>query len=94
MRDGNHEGIVPEIEHAVDEIWDGSTLEQHYNYLDYHFEQGGAYLRARAYLDDMGEVTLFGPFKARGSIAKVKADAAEQAALTYLHRRYGVVKRL
>lgn len=93
MRQGD-DAISPKIERTVEELWDGNVLEQRYNFLDYHFEEGGAYLRARAYLDQMEAVTLFGPFQERGSIAKVKADEAERAALTYLERRYGIVRRL
>ena len=43
------------INHAVEEIWTDErrkTLDQRYNYLDYHFEQDGRYCRARVYFDD------------------------------------------
>jgi len=86
--------ITPKIEHAVEEIWSGGSLMERYNFLDYHFEQDGAYLRARAYLDDTQEVTLYGPFQKGGPGTKIVAPEAEQAALAYLERRYPVVERL
>lgn len=90
--------IAPsQIEHHVDEIWGGKgddKLEQYYNYIDYHFERDGAYLRGRTYVDDIRVVTLYGPFEKRGSIRKVVAPAAEAAVLAYLSRRFRQVKRL
>lgn len=57
------DAITPvQIEHSIDEVWNGNKLEQHYNYLDYHFEEGGACMRARVYLDDPRTALLFGPF--------------------------------
>lgn len=95
MTDDANDPITPtEIEHLVDEIWDGSSLEQRYNYLDYHFELGGAYCRARVYIDDTGTVTLFGPFERRGSLSKVDRPDLETAATAYLAKRFPEVKRL
>ena len=81
------------IEHGIDEIWVEGQLEQFYNFLDYHFEQPGAYLRARAYLDDVRVVTLFGPFEQRGSITATRAPEFEAAAVAYLSRRFHKVQR-
>lgn len=95
MTNDTTDPIIPvEIEHCVDEIWDGTSLEQRYNYLDYHFELGGAYCRARAYIDDMDTVTLFGPFDQRGSLSKIDRPDFERAATIYLKRRFPAVKRL
>jgi hypothetical protein len=61
------------IDHNVDEIWADDkrkVLEQRYNYLDYHFEKHGRYCRARAYLDEIETVALYGPFVGRGSIER------------------------
>jgi hypothetical protein len=49
--------------------------------------------RARMYLDEPRIVTLFGPFAQRGAISKIVAPAAEEAARTYLHRRFPTVQR-
>ncbi len=87
--------ITPvEIEHCVDEIWNGASLEERYNYLDYHFELGGAYCRARAYIDDIDTVTLFGPFTRRGSLSKIDQPDLQRAATIYLGKRFLTVKRL
>jgi len=86
--------ITPsQIEHSVDEVWDGERLEERYNYLDYHFEEPGAYVRARVYFDDAQTATLFGPFEKRGSIARVTSHSMLDAALVYLQRRYPNVQR-
>jgi len=89
-----HDPITPsQIEHSVDEVWDGERLEERYNYLDYHFEEPGAYVRARAYFDDPRTATLFGPFERRGSITRVTSHSMLDAALVYLKRRYPNVER-
>ena len=86
--------VVPtQIEHSIDEIWIGDQLEQYYNFIDYHFEQADAYLRARTYLDDARVVTLFGPFERRGSITGIAAPEFEAAAVAYLSRRFQKVQR-
>ena len=42
MSEQQPDPITPcEIEHKVDEIWHDGRLEQHYNFLDYHFERDG-----------------------------------------------------
>lgn len=94
MRFETTDSIVPVlIEHSVDEIWNGDDLEQFYNFIDYHFEGDGAYLRAHVYVDEMRNVSLFGPFEGRESITKVSAPEMEQAVLTYLQRRFLTVAR-
>ena len=81
-----------EIEHAIDEVYDGDKLEQRYNFLDYHFERDEAYCRARSYADDFQTVTLFGPFENKGSIQKVSRPDLERDVLRYLQRRFRNVK--
>jgi len=94
MENNAADPIVPtEIEHSIDEIWVEGQLEQYYNFLDYHFEQAGAYLRARAYLDNARIVTLFGPFDRRGSITAIAAPDFETATIAYLSRRFHKVQR-
>lgn len=86
--------IVPtQIEHTIDEIGVEGQLEQYYNFLDYHFEQAGAYLRARAYMDDARVVTLFGPFERRGGTTGVSAPDFEAATIAYLSRRFQKIQR-
>jgi hypothetical protein len=88
------DSITPtEIEHSIDEVWIGGELQQRYNFLDYHFTQSGAYLRARAYLDQMDRVALFGPFEGRQILEPAVAPEALNAVLDYLHRRYRRVER-
>ena len=95
-----HEGdpIFPSsIEHKVEEVWSAEGSEQPdqvYNFIDYHFEQDGAYLRARVYLDHIGNVTLFGPFVRRGYLDKTVAPQAEKAVMVYLSRRFRHIDRL
>ncbi len=83
------DGILPvQIEHKIDEIWFGAELQERYNFLDYHFEAEGAYCRARAYADEMAEVTLYGPLEHRQSITEVASPAFEQKVVVYLKRRF------
>jgi len=82
-----------EIEHKVDEIINGSTIEQKYNYLVYHFELGGNYIVARAYLDEIGSVSIYGPFKRRG-MAEYSDGPIHDSILSYLKRRFAEIKTL
>ncbi|ODU69360.1 MAG: hypothetical protein ABT11_12740 [Novosphingobium sp. SCN 66-18] len=83
------DAITPvQIEHSIDEVWIGEELDQYYNYLDYHFEEGGIYLRARVYLDDPRTATLFGPFESRQSSKVVTAPSIREAVEAYLGRRF------
>jgi hypothetical protein len=89
--------VVPtEIEHRIEEIRGGENddqIEQRYNFIDYHFDLAGVYLRARAYLDDMAVAVVFGPFEGRDSIRKVDAPNTEEAVLAYLRRRFRTVQQ-
>ena len=76
------------IEHAVDEVWNDGKLEQFYNYLDYHFANADAYMRARVYLDEPRTALLYGPFAARQSIASVSAPKLRELVEAYLGRRF------
>jgi len=95
--DDDEDPVKPSlIEHRIENVYggaDGKQLEQSYNFLDYHFELNGAYLRARAYLDEMQNVTLFGPFEGRGNLRKISAPEVETAVIAYLARRYSKVGR-
>ena len=55
--------ILPvRIMHNSEQIWDGDALEQNYNYLVYDFETERHRYRARAYLDEIHTVAVYGPF--------------------------------
>ncbi len=95
MSEERTDAIMPtQIEHLIDEIWVDGRLEQYYNFLDYHFEAEGAYCRARAYVDDFREITLFGPFEKRGSIAAVVAPDFAADVGSYLERPFLQIRRL
>ncbi len=84
------------IDHSVDEVWAderGGTLEQIYNFIDYHFERAGRYCRARMYLDEPKSVTFYGPFSAPGSHSRIDDRQLEADVLGYLARRFSDVKR-
>lgn len=81
------------IEHDVDEIWDGEELSECYNYPVYYFEGHGARCSARTYLDDIKNVTLYGPFREGSSHEATPCPALEAEVLAYLGRRYQVVER-
>ena len=82
-----------EIEHRCEEYFEGDGLEQKYDYLVYHFDCDGAYFRARTYTDDIGIVSVLGPFESRGSLKPVPGGLNE-AMLSYLKRRFRKVQTL
>jgi len=82
------DGAKPtEIEHKCDEIFDGDTLLQKYNYVVYHFERGGRYFWARTYVEDIGTVSIHGPFDGRDTKKSI-AGPQDEAILAYLKRRF------
>jgi hypothetical protein len=81
------------IEHKCDDIFDGDKLEQAYNYIDYHFDCDGVYFWARTYLDDIGTVSLHGPFESRVT-TKPTSGPLDEAVLAYLKRRFRTVQTL
>jgi hypothetical protein len=84
------------IEHGCDIIVAGDgELEQYYNYIVYHFSGVGHGLWARAYLDDIGTVTLHGFAQEGGRqlISEAAFDTPKGGEiLRYLHRRYANVR--
>lgn len=88
--------IVPvRITHNSEQIWDGDTLEQDYNYLVYEFETEQYQYSARAYLDEMHTVAVYGPFERDSSGHMPTKDAEiDQRVLAYLRRRYAEITRL
>lgn len=83
------------IMHNCEQIWNGNSLEQNYNYLVYEFETEQHQYRARAYLDRIGTVAIYGPFdKDSTGSAPVVGVEIDQRVLAYLRRRYSQVTRL
>ena len=88
--------ILPvRITHNSEQIWDGDTLEQDYNYLIYEFETEQHQYSARAYLDEMHTVAVYGPFERNSPSHKPLKDVEiDQRVLAYLRRRYAEITRL
>lgn len=82
------------ITHGCDQLWRGDRLEQRYNFLDYEFETEAHRYRARAYLDDIQTVSIFGPFeKATTILTAAVGVEIDHRVLAYLRRRYAVIKK-
>jgi hypothetical protein len=87
------DGIRPtEIEHRSEEMFDGDTLSQKYNYLVYHFRCDGAYFWARSYVESIDTVSVYGPFAGRDDTTPVPGPVSE-AVLAYLQRRFKRIER-
>jgi hypothetical protein len=82
-----------EIEHKCDEMSDGDTLVQEYNYFVYHFERDGRYFWARTYVDEIGAVSIFGPFDGRET-KKPLSGPLDDAVLSYFKRRFRKISAL
>jgi hypothetical protein len=96
LEDDESDPIRPvAIDHQVEELWaDGQrkVLEQRYNYLVYHFEHDGKYCRARTYIEDIGSVTLFGPYARRDLTGPIHDAEFTDKVTAYLQRRFRHVK--
>ena len=89
------DAILPSaIRHQVDEIHDEGRLQEQYNFIEYDFEQDGAYCWARTYVDTIGEVVIFGPFAGRDDLRPVDAPRLRDAVLDYLKRRFEKIDEL
>jgi hypothetical protein len=88
--------ILPvRITHNSEQIWNGNTLEQNYNYLVYEFETEQHRYRARTYLNKIRTVAVYGPFaKDSASFAPLEGVEIDQRVLVYLRRRYAEITRL
>ena len=63
FRIDQEDAILPvRITHNSEQIWNGDTLEQNYNYLVYEFETEQHRYRARTYLNTIRTVAVYGPF--------------------------------
>lgn len=95
FRMDDEDPIVPvRIAHNSEQIWNGETLEQNYNYLIYEFETERHFYRARSYLDDIHTVAIFGPFD-KGNETPMPLEGVEidERVISYLRRRYAEVRR-
>jgi hypothetical protein len=89
----NGDDIRPiEIEHRCDEIFEGAGLQQRYNYIVYHFDCNGSYFWARAYTDDIGTVSVFGPFESRDK-RNLISGPLDKAMLSYFKRRFRKIQK-
>lgn len=83
------------ITHNSEQLWNGNDLEQNYNYLVYEFETEQHSYRARAYLDDIQTVSVYGPFdKSASNPVPLAGVQVDQRVLDYLRRRYRSIQRL
>jgi hypothetical protein len=79
------------IEHRCEELRHEGRLEQRYNCLSLRSDD--AYFWARAYLDEINTVSLFGPLESRAS-RRPTGGALSEAVLAYLRRRFRIVQML
>lgn len=81
------------IEHRCEEIIIGGEVEQHYNYLVYALAYEGRRYAARAYLDQIEEVSLYGPFGPEGDDKRLPGPIPEPV-LAFFMRRYRTISVL
>jgi hypothetical protein len=93
FRMDEEDAIVPaRIVHNSEQIWNGNTLEQNYNYLVYEFDTEEHLYRARAYLDDIQTVSILGRFDRASSQPEIlTSEQVDPRILAYLRRRYAVI---
>lgn len=82
------------IHHKIDELDPEDEPAVVYNYLVYEFERDGAVCKARAYLDMIEEVSIYGPFAGPDDLRLIEAPEFKQDVLTYLKRRYAAIEEL
>lgn len=86
--------IAPnKVTHHVDEIFEGEQLIEKYNFLVYEFVTEEGFIKARAYLDEIETVALFGPFSDKNLQERISAPALEAATIEYFRRRYRKIER-
>lgn len=81
------------IEHQCQELNVGEELQQEYNCIVYHFEGASAYFWARAYMDDIRTVSIYGPFENRHSMNRI-SGCLDEGVLCYLKRRFRKIQTL
>jgi hypothetical protein len=82
-----------EIEHRCDDIFESGALLQRYNYIVYHFNCDGSYFWARTYTDEIGTVSVYGPFESRDK-RKLTSGPLDEAMLSYFKRRFRKIQKL
>jgi hypothetical protein len=91
MSTNDEDKIRPnEIMHECD-VMPGDGLV--YNYIDYHFDLGDRYFRARTYVHDMRSVAIYGPLASRGSVEQ-REGRIDEAVLDYFKRRFRTIQTL
>jgi hypothetical protein len=86
--DGDNIGPI-EIEHRCDEIFEGEALQERYNYIVYHFDCNGSYFWARTYTDNIGTVSVSGPYDREKK--NLISGPLDEAMLSYFKRRFNTV---
>jgi hypothetical protein len=82
-----------EIEHRCEELFDGATLREKYNYIACHFEREARYFWARSYTNEIDTVSVSGPFDARSTMNSLPGRF-DDAGLCYLRRRFKKIQML
>lgn len=97
IEDISTDAITPaRLEHLCDQIFIDGKLDQSYNYLSYDFVCDDVLVKARAYLDTISQVDLFGPYR-HDIPAENQAPldmAFPAAVLDYLKRRFSLINAL
>lgn len=83
-----------QIEHIVDVVGDGDAYDMVYNYLIYRFEGYGSYVWARTYLDDIGTVSIYGPFKSADDLTTVESPKLFDSVVDFLGMRFARIEIL
>jgi hypothetical protein len=87
--DSDDDGEPNSIEHNTDYmVFEGNAPEFYYNFLEYKWEPDGGLVSARAYLDDIQEVSIF----ADDLTLEMLNEARFAPIIRYLQRRFRVIK--
>jgi hypothetical protein len=87
--DDDADGAPNSIEHNTDYmVFEGSAPEFYYNFLEYKWETAGGLVNARAYLDDIQEVSIF----ADDLTLERLNEERFAPIIRYLQRRFRVIK--
>jgi len=82
------------IYHEFDEVIVGAVRMEGYNFLVYEFASEQGFMWARAYLDTISTVSIFGPFRSADDRSEIDAPDLYAAVLAYFGRRFSRVERL
>ena len=82
------------IHHKVERIGPEEAPDVVYNYLVYEFQRDGAVCKARAYLETIEEVSIYGPFAGPDDLRPIEAPGFRADVLSYLKRRFRVIQEL